>query len=451
MSAPAIAATAARSSRAGSAPGRRTLRGFDGVLAVIVWAGLIAIARALALHKERADFRIHIGNPPLVGTYVWHFDARFVWPIAVGVLVVLFGPALADRLPWRGLLLVVSLGTLAWVSALLVTDGVHAFARPLLSRYEYLHDIGRVGTPHFFLHNFTARLPQYVTHVKAHPPGTVLLFWALHYKLGLHGGGAPAAVVIAAGALAPAAALVTVRELAGETRARLAAPFAAVAPAAIWIGTSADALYAGVSAVGIALFALSTGRRDDARGDALAVAAGLVLGAGLMFSYGIAPLGVMVVAIALFRRRLRPLLMAGAGVLAVMLLAAAAGFSWIDGLSTTRELYHAGVAGRRPYLLFILVSVAAFALALGPATFVGLIRLRDRRMWLLCATGLVAVGAAAISGLSRGETERIWLPFTPWLLIATAALAPSLAARRGWLALQVTVAIVLTAAIRSPW
>ena len=42
-----------------------------------------------------------------------------------------------------------------------------------------------------------------------------------------------------------------------EPTARLAAPFVAVAPTAIWIAVSADAYFAGVAAWGIALLALA--------------------------------------------------------------------------------------------------------------------------------------------------------------------------------------------------
>jgi hypothetical protein len=52
---------------------------------------------------------------------------------------------------------------------------------------------------------------------------------------------------------------------------------------------------------------------------------------------------------------------------------------------------------------------------------------------------------ADLSQMSRGETERIWLPFVPWLALA----APG--ERRGWLAAQVTVAVVLQAVLDSPW
>jgi hypothetical protein len=238
------------------------------------------------------------------------------------------------------------------------------------------------------------------------------------------------------------------RALAGEARARDAAPFLVFTPAAVWVATSLDALYAGVCAVGIALFALACAAPSSGRRAALlALAAGLVLGAALELSYGVATLGAVVLAIALGRRRPGALAWAGMGVALMLGAFLAARFNWLDGLHATREQYLAGVAQRRPYASFLVISLAAFALAVGPAAAAGLARLRDRGVWLLAGGALVALAAADLSGMSKGETERIWLQFAPWLLVATAALQRS----RGWLAVQVALALVLALVVRSPW
>jgi hypothetical protein len=179
----------------------------------------------------------------------------------------------------------------------------------------------------------------------------------------------------------------------------------------------------------------------------LAVSAGLVLGAGLMLSYGLAPLGLVALAVALATRAWRALAFAASGAAAVVLAFGAGGFWWPAGLQATHELYASGVAARRPYLDFLVISPAAFALALGPAAFAGLSRLRGDRSWVLPAGALAALAVAELSGMSKGETERIWLPFAPWLLLATA----SLRAPRGWLAAQLALAIALQLGVRTPW
>ena len=56
------------------------------------------------------------------------------------------------------------------------------------------------------------------------------------------------------------AVLVTVRAIADEAAARTVAPFAVLFPGAVWIATSADAFFAGVTAWGVALLALAAAR-----------------------------------------------------------------------------------------------------------------------------------------------------------------------------------------------
>ena len=166
-----------------------------------------------------------------------------------------------------------------------------------------------------------------------------------------------------------------------------------------------------------------------------------------MLSYGLAPLGLLAVAVAIATRGWRRLAVAAAGVALVLLAFGAAGFWYPSGLAATHAQYAAGVAARRPYLDFLVISPAAFALALGPAAVAGLAALRDRRAWILPGAALAALAIAELSGLSRGETERIWLPFAPWLLLACAALRLP----RAWLAAQLALAIVLQVGVRSPW
>jgi len=69
---------------------------------------------------------------------------------------------------------------------------------------------------------------------------------------------------------------------------------------------------------------------------------------------------------------------------------AALGFSWIDGLRATMHEY-AILDLDRPYSAFLLINLAAWALALGPATFCGLAELRDRRLWALVGGAIASV------------------------------------------------------------
>lgn len=409
------------------------------------WAGLVVAAHLIGARLVADDPRVHLSAPPLVGGFDVRLSPRVLPVLGLAAGAVIWAPRLARRMSWRALLTACLVAAIAWPVLLAATDGLGYLPVPLESRYEYLADVPRVGDAGAFLRHFTEDLPDYRTHVKGHPPGMLLLLAQMD-RIGLGGGVAALVLVLGIAALAPVAALVAARELASEAHARRAAPFLVFAPAAVWIATSADAMFAGAAATGIALFALATGRRGCAA-HALALGAGVLLGVALHLSYGIAVLGVLVVLIAAYRRALVALIVAGVGVAAVALAFRAAGFWWWDGLRATEDLYVSGVAAVRPRWPFALISLAAFALALGPAVATGLARLRGLSPWVLPAGGLLAVAAASASGLSRGETERIWLPFAPWLLLATAALPRA----RPWLALQIAVALAVQLGVRSPW
>ncbi len=244
------------------------------------------------------------------------------------------------------------------------------------------------------------------------------------------------------------AALVALRALAGEERARAAAPFLVFTPAAVWMASSLDPLHAGVSAAGIALFALACARAPgDRRTGLLALGAELVLGAALQLSSGVSTLGAVVLVIAVGRRRPAAVGYAAGGVVVVFALFLAARFNWLEGLQATREQYLAGVWRRRPDGGFLVISLAAFAPTVGPAAVTGFARQRDLGAPLLAGGALIALAAAGLSGMSKGETERIWLPLAPWPLVATVALRGS----RGWLAGQVALSPAFQLAVRSPW
>lgn len=382
-----------------------------------------------------------VGAAPLVGRWVWHPSARLIAPGLVGAAVVIAGPAVARRLVWWAVPLTAAVSSSVWTVTLAASDGWSRVTEPLTTRYEYEPYAARIRGAGSFLRHFVERLPGSPIHVQGHPPGAPLVPWVLD-AVGLGGAGWFATLVILGWGVAIGATLVACRAIAGDQTARRAAPALVVLPAAVWAGTSADALFAGVLAVGVAL-AVSARRRTVAGG-------GTVLGIGLLLTYGALAVGVIPGLVQLRQRRpASVVLIAGAATAVLVAVALWSGFSWLDGLAATRRAYHAGVGGERPPGYFALAgNPAALALAVGPAVAVGLLaavrRWRDASSLLPLAT-LIALVAVDVSLLSKGEVERIWLPFMPWLALA----APG--DRRGWLVAQVALALLLQAWLRSSW
>lgn len=445
--------TGTRPASSGAVPSPATANGLDlwraPLAGLAVWAGLLVLVHLWGGSLNDRGEQIFQSTPPLTGRVDLHLTWASLPALALAVAAVALGPRLARRLAWSRLLLAAAGGALAWAVLLALTRGTDGLLGPVRSPLDYLHDVPLVVSPGAFLGSFVDRIGEYATHVRGHPPGMLLFLWSMD-RIGLGGAGPAATLQVAGGAAAVPAALVALRELAGEDRSRRAAPFLVLLPAAIWVATSADAFFAGVGASGIALVVLATGRAGR-RSDALALAGGLLLGAAMVLSYGLVLLWSVPLAVCLVRRRIRPLAIAVAGGLAVLAAFALAGFWWLDGLAATREQYRLGASRMRPYGYFLVANLAGFGLALGPAVAAGIATLRHRGTCVLVGSALVAVLLADLSGLSRGEVERIWLPFVPWVAVAAASLSVRELRPRLWLGLSAGVALAVQLGVRTPW
>jgi hypothetical protein len=269
----------------------------------------------------------------------------------------------------------------------------------------------------------------------------------------------PAALLcVLVGSTAGIAVAVTLRALGAEATARAALPFGVLFPGAIWIGVSADGLFAGVLAWGVALLALGAARpRLDITAVAASAAGGLLLGGTVYLSYGLVLAGLLPVAVAVTARRIVPLLLAGAGVTAVVAAFTAAGFWWFDGYQQVKiRYYQPGEYGlERPYGYWVWANLACLVVVLGPAGVAGLRRMftpgqgQPLGLVLLCGTAALAVLAADLSGLSKAEVERIWLPFAVWL-VTGAGLLPARQIR-WWLGAQAVVALAVNHLLLTTW
>ena len=321
----------------------------------------------------------------------------------------------------------------AWTVLLALSDGWSGMVGPLTSHGEYFEGIRPViADPQGWLRTFTEQALHYPTHVAGHPPGPMMVLWALN-ALGLHGPGWAAALLVAVGTSSVAALAITVRTIANEAAARRMLPFLVLAPLAVWIATTMDALFLGIGAWAIALLAtaaepvdnllspnvaggslrsrtnaapcpgssssriaagsrrraagvmsLSTGPRSRTRTTARAcspalrgLAAGALFGALPYLSYGLLPLFAVGLAVLVLTRPGRPVIVAVlAGCAIVPLAFTLLGFWWPDGVHVTQAAYAiTGGSGRRSYLYFLVGNIAVLGLLVGPATAYALARL----------------------------------------------------------------------------
>jgi hypothetical protein len=429
------------------------------LVALLTIVVLIAAAIVMGFVSRANQVPIHARIAPLFGDPGQQVGPGTPAAIALAVLAIGYGPAVAARLRWPALLLASWVTSVLWVFSLGLVAGWERMAGQLERSTEYLAEVPDAPPLPDLLATFTDRIvagqpDSWTTHVAGHPPGALIFFILLDW-LGLEGGAWAAIVVILLGSSGCVAVAVTLRALDTERLARRALPFLVLAPAAIWIGVTGDAVFLAVSAWGLALLAVAT-RSSGPRLAVAAAAAGLLLGITLYLSYGLVLIGLVALAVLVVSRRLLPGVIAGLSVLSVVTVVTIAGFSWWDGMDQVVVRYYQGWGTSRPYSYWVWANLAALAIATGPAVAPGLRRvaagtyraIRARALppdgaptAALVLAAALAVLLADLSGLSKGEVERIWLPFALWL-IAAAAFLPR-RDHRWWLALQALTALVV--------
>jgi hypothetical protein len=207
-----------------------------------------------------------------------------------------------------------------------------------------------------------------------------------------------------------------------------------------------------VLAWGVALLAVGATERG-ARAGGAAVAGGVLLGATLYLSYGLA-LGLLLpAAVVLATRAWRAAAPAAVGAGLVVAAFTASGFWWFTGFAHVRVIYAASIAASRPYSYFVWANLAAVSFAVGPAVYAGVRRAATapralpRAAALLAFAALAAIVVADLTGLSKAEVERIWLPFAVWLVIPCAVLPRP----RRWLAAQAGLALAVNHLLLTVW
>ena len=447
------------------------------VIATLAAVGLIAAAAVVGLVLNWTGHDTTSGLPPLSA----FFDARIGPGTAPALLLaglaVFAAPRLALRLRWGNLLLAAGGASFLWTVSLALVDGWQkGWAGRLETPDEYLANLPRIGNVGDFLAGFSSHIVDFepgswTTHVSAHPPLATLVFWALD-RIGLAGGGWAGLLVMMSGASTSVAIAVTFRALGAERIARRMLPALVFFPGAVWVGVSADGMFAAVAAWSVALAAIAL-RARRSRSLFLAAGSGLLLGATVYLSYGLVLVALLVGAVFLTEfwsaRTVRwPVLMAVAvGFSAVVVAFTAGGFDWFTGLSELRIRYYQGIASQRSYAYYVWANIASLAIATGPAAAAGVVRAarttfarlpigRRRSVVpvsfgpaLLVMAATLGVVIADLTGLSKAETERIWLPFAVWLVAGTGLLP---ARSRRWVVLtQVVIALLLNHLLGENW
>ncbi|WP_256338826.1 hypothetical protein [Streptomyces sp. 2112.3] len=453
---------------AGKRACRRDLWAVAGAVALCVLAAVVGRVINRTIYGSEGILRL--GWPPLYAWWLPHVGPGTPAAVAVAALVVVYGPSTARRLPWRGLVPAVWAAAMAWTWSLALVDGWdRGVAGRLTTSLEYLQSVDDVHDVGAFLRDFTHHIlvgspGLWPAHVAGHPPGALLTFVGLD-RIGLGGGAWAAAWCLTVGTSFTAAVLVTVRVCGGEELARQAAPFLVLAPAAVWIGVSADGYFAGVAAWALALLAMAATRSTRVPRLA-ALGAGLLLGWAWYLSYGLTLLVLPGAAVLLIARSARPLPWVLLGALVWGVAFTSAGFWWPEGYATLVERYYQGAAKVRPYGYFLWANLAAQVLSVGLATVAGLRRAAGP-LWtavrgirreaptgrgalaVLVAAGVCMLLLADVSGMSKAETERIWLPFAVWTLPACALLPRRF--HSSWLAAQGLLALLVNHLLLTGW
>ena len=367
---------------------------------------------------------IDVEFPPLHATWDPRIGLLTLPAVAIGLTLWLVLPRLAQSLSWRALLATAFATTWIWTMALAMTEGKDGLARVFERRQEYVYDAQHVTSISTMMHTFIDRIPfdsphNWYVHVAGHPPGS-LLFFVLLDRLGITGFFSIGVVVVTIGSTAIIAVLITLRALGSAQLARGAMPWIVLAPSAVWMGVTGDAVFTAVAAWGLALLALaatSSGLRRVVTG----IGAGLLLGLCVYLSYGLVLLGFLAVAVLLIARSWRPLPWALGGSAIVVAAFTAAGFSWWKAYPVLVQRYNDGIAHTRPYDYWVWADIAAWTFTAGIAVWAAFPAasraFRQRNVVAqLAAAALLTIGFAAVSGMSKAETERIFLPFTIWIV-----------------------------------
>jgi hypothetical protein len=439
-------------SRAASGPSAREWRDAAG-WGVLTLVGLAAVALAV-----EGGAQLGTASAPFLGRYRWEAGPASLLAPGMALTVLLVAArGWLDGARWGVVLAWSYVAALAWALALALVDGPSGLTRSLGSPDEYLADLSRIDAgPVAFVRHFTADAGELSVATRGHPPGPGLLLWALH-EAGVRDHLALGLLITAIGAATVPLVLGAVRGTCGDVAARRYVPVLALAPYAVWVAVSMDAVVAtlGAAMAAVGVYA-SADDRTGWRSGLWAVVAGLLAGVAALFSYAVPWLGFALVLLYFARRRPFLNVASGFGALVPLLVASyPLGFSWVRGLSAAHADWESRVEPYRSVVWWSGISLVALLLAAGPPLYASLRKVRNTPGWPFLVGAGLAVLFSVLAGLARGGVEHAWLPFFPWLTLAAVAperqAGPPVPAPLLLAGLGALVAVVVEAVLATPW
>jgi hypothetical protein len=424
---------------------------------LLVWLGLVAVGLALTACAVHYGARLGTASAPFLGRYRFQVSPlSLVAPLIAAAVLLVARSGWFERVRFNVLLVGAYLAGLAWALALALVDGLAGLTRSLLDPDNYHADLAGVGDdPLAYFRNYAAHNVLHTPAARGHPPGPVLLLWALN-RTGISGQTTLGILITAAGVATIPLVLTVVADVCGRAQARRYAPVLILAPYALWVSVSVDALVAVLGAAMVAAgVRASAGARRGWRAGAWAALAGLLLGVAALFSYAAGWLGLSLVCLYFARRRPLVNICTGLGALLPILAADQLGFSWAAGLGAARLDFHTRVEPYRSALWWSAISVVALLLATGPAIYASLRKLRNTPGWPFLVGAACAVLFSVLAGLARGGVENAWLAYFPWLTVAAVAperqAGPAVPSPLLLAAVGALVAVVVEAILATPW
>lgn len=440
---------------------RHSLRGaLGGTVALTIAAALVSWATIWGRRVQKNP-DVKLGAAPLVGQWKFRPSIGYLMPIGLALLVIVALPRLYVRLQTRWVVLS-SVGlSAAFTTALAGADGRVAMLAPVVHPTEYWYWLDKfppvrqmlsVYDEYDFILNFS-------THIKGHPPGYVLLLKGLA-ALGLAKPWIVASLSYVSAGLVAGSVLVVARRFGSAKFTRKAAPFLILAPYGVWMGTSADAVFSALVAMGAAGIALAATSQRRNRKIGFAFIAGLLLGASFYSSWGTVTCGPIIIAalwcgstwststgsestgcsslslpthkaendpnllsegkqtskITIRQRfvNIAPVTFAAVGGIAAIAAGMTAlGYNWFAGIGLTRRLYWKGTAQFRPWRYFLVGNLGAVLIALGGVAIIGMGTLGFGRIRTRSSTSSASSHNTTANSLSEdtsnGGTGLRWL------------------------------------------